>query len=147
MSLKQRLLDDLKAAMKEKDELKKDVIQLVRAAILQVEKDKKTTLDDDGIIEVLAKEVKKRNDSLPEFEKSGRQDLIDKLNAEIQLLMQYLPKQLSESELREIVKESIAETSASSVKDMGKVMQSVMPKVKGRADGKLVNAIVKEMLS
>ena len=146
MSLKERLLEDMKLAMKDKDIVRKNAIQMARAAVLQVEKDSRVTLDDDGVIEVIAKEVKKRKDSLPDYEKSGRQDLIDNLKSEIEILMQYLPQQLTEGELEIIVKEAIQETGANSVKDMGKVMQAVMPKVKGRADGKLVNQIVKKLI-
>ncbi|HOV25328.1 MAG TPA: GatB/YqeY domain-containing protein [Pseudobacteroides sp.] len=147
MSLKEKLLEDMKTAMREKDTLKKNAIQMVRSAILQVEKDCKITLDDDSIIDVIGKEVKKRRDSLSEFEKSGRQDLIDNLKTEIDVLMKYLPEQLSEEELENIVKETIQETGASSIKEIGKVMQAVLPKVKGRADGKIVNQIIKKILA
>jgi len=147
MSLKDKLMDDLKAAMKDKDITRKNAIQMVRSAVLQVEKDNKVTLDDDGVLEVIAKEVKKRRDSLTEYEKSGRQDLIDGLKAEIDVLLKYLPEQLTEDELETIVKETISETGASSAGDIGKVMQAVLPKVKGRADGKMVNTIVREYLS
>lgn len=146
MSLKEQLLEDMKAAMKEKDSIKKNAIQMARSAVLQVEKDNKVNLEDDGVVEVIAKEVKKRKDALPEYEKSGRQDLIEKLKYEIGVLMKYLPEQFTEEEIEKIVKEVIEETGAESAKDMGKVMQTVMPRVKGRADGKLVNQIVKRML-
>lgn len=146
MSLKERLLDDLKAAMRDKDKIRKDTIQMARSAMLQVEKDNKVTLDDDGIIEVIAKEVKKRRDSMPDYEKSGRQDLVDNLKIEIDVLLQYLPQQLTEVELEVIVKDVIQETGASSAKDIGKIMQSVLPKVKGRADGKMINQIAKKYL-
>ncbi len=147
MSLKETLLEDMKTAMREKDTLKKNAIQMVRSAILQVEKDSRVTLDDDSIIDVIGREVKKRRDSLSEFEKSGRQDLIDNLKTEIDVLLKYLPEQLSEEELEKIVKETIQETGASSMKDIGKVMQAVMPKVKGRADGKIINQIIKKILA
>ncbi|HEY9061428.1 MAG TPA: GatB/YqeY domain-containing protein [Pseudobacteroides sp.] len=146
MSLKEKLLEDMKIAMREKDTLRKNAIQMVRSAILQVEKDSKVILDDDSIIDVIGKEVKKRRDSLSEFEKSGRQDLIDNLKTEIDVLMQYLPEQLSEEELENIVKQAIQDTGASSMKDIGKVMQAVMPNVKGRADGKIINQIIKKIL-
>ena len=146
MSLKERLLEDVKEAMKDKDTVRKNTIQMARAAILQVEKDSKVTLDDNGVIEVIAKEVKKRRDVLPEYEKSGREELINELKAEIDVLMQYLPPQLTEEELEEIVKQAVSEVNATSMKDMGKVMQAVMPKVKGRADGKAVNEMVKKIL-
>lgn len=146
MSLKDRLLEDMKIAMKDKDSIKKNAVQMVRSAVLQVEKDNKVTLDDDGIIEVIAKEVKKRRDSLPDFEKSGREDLVDALKAEINVLLEYLPQQLTEEELEVIVKNAIADTGATSARDIGKIMQAVMPQVKGRADGKLINQIVKRLL-
>lgn len=146
MSLKERLLEDMKLAMKNKDTIKKNAVQMTRAAVLQVEKDKRVTLDDDGIIEVIAKEVKTRKDSVPEFEKAGRQDLVDDLKREIEILMVYLPQQLTEEELEVIVREAVQEIGASSVKDMGKVMQAVMPKVKGRADGRMINQIAKKIL-
>ena len=147
MALKEKLMEDMKSAMKEKDLVKKNTIQFVRAAILQVEKDNKVTLDDEGITEILAKEVKKRKDSLPEYEKSGRDDLIADINREIEILLAYLPKQLTREELDEIVTDAIAKTGAASMKDMGKIMAFVMPKTKGRADGKMINSIVKEKLS
>ena len=147
MTLKEKLSEDLKLSMKEKDTVKKNTVQSMRAAILQVEKDKRITLDEDGIIEVIAKELKKRKDVLPEYEKSGRADLIDELKKEIEVLMGYLPSQLSKEELGEIVKQAISEVGATSMKDMGKIMANVMPKIKGRADGGAVNAIVKELLS
>lgn len=146
MSLKERLLEDMKVAMREKDTIRKNAIQMARSAVLQVEKDNLTTLDDDGVIDVVAKEVKKRRDSLPEYEKSGRQDLVDSLKTEIEVLMQYLPQQLTEEELEVIVRQAIQDTGASSARDMGKIMQVVMPQVKGRADGKMINQIVKKIL-
>lgn len=146
MSLKERLLEDMKSAMKEKDVIKKNTIQMARSAVLQVEKDGRTTLDDDGVLDIIVKEVKKRRDSLPEFEKSGRQELIDNLKTEIEVLMQYLPQQLTEEEIEAIVRQAVQDTGASSARDMGKIMQEVMPKVKGRADGRVINQIVKKIL-
>ena len=147
MSLKETLLQDLKAAMKDKDTIRKNTIQLVRAGVLQIEKDNHVELDDDGVLDVIAKELKKRRDSLPEFEKSGRTDLIDNLNKEIEVLLGYLPEQLTEDEIQKIVEETIAETGASTMKDMGKVMGAVSSKVKGRADNRVVSGYVKELLS
>ena len=147
MSLKETLLQDLKVAMKEKDTIRKNTIQLVRAGVLQIEKDNHVELDDEGVLDVVAKELKKRRESLPEFEKSGRTDLIDNLNKEIEVLLGYLPEQLTEDEIKKIVEETIAETGASSMKDMGKVMGAVSPKVKGRADNRVVSGYVKELLS
>ena len=145
MSLKERLLEDMKVAMRDKDVIKKNTVQMARAAVLQVEKDNRVTLDDDGIIEIVAKEVKKRRDSLPDYEKAGRQDLVDNIKAEIDVLLQYLPQQLTEEELEVIVKQAIQETGAKSPKDLGKVMQVVLPQVKGRADGKMINQLAKKI--
>mgnify|MGYP000880630351 CR=1 FL=1 len=146
MSLKEQMLEDMKTAMKDRDAIRKNTVQMVRAAVLQVEKDNRITLDDDGILEVMAKELKKRRDVLPEYEKSGRQDLIDGLKAEMDVLLQYLPKQLTEEELEVIVRQAVRDTGAASAKDMGRVMQAVMPQVKGRADGKMINGIVKKII-
>lgn len=147
MSLKERLLEDLKNAMKDKDIVKKNAVQMTRAAVLQYEKDNQTTLDDDGVLDIIAKEVKKRRDILPEYEKSGREDLINDLKAEIDVLVQYLPPQLTDEELEAIVRQAASEVNATSMKDMGKIMQAVLPKVKGKADGKKVNEIVKKIFS
>ena len=146
MDLKEQLKEDLKSAMKDKDTVRKSVVQLIKAGVLQIEKDNKVTLDDSGVLEVIAKQLKQRRDSLPEYEKSGRDDLIAQLKREMEILMEYLPPQLTEDELRAIVKEAVESTGASSVKDMGKVMAAVMPKTKGRADGKEINRIARELL-
>ncbi|BCS81280.1 GatB/YqeY domain-containing protein [Anaerocellum diazotrophicum] len=146
MSLKDKLLEDYKTAMKEKDVVRKNVVGMVRAAILQFEKDNKVILDDNGVLNVISKEIKKRKDSLPEYIKSGRQDLIDELNREIEILASYLPPMLSEEEIEQLVKETIEVMKPNGVKDMGKVMQEVMKKVSGRAEGKVVSEIVKKFL-
>ena len=146
MSLKERLLQDMKDAMKAKDTVRKNTVQLIRSGVLQIEKDNKIELDDEGVLDVIAKELKKRRDSLPEFEKSGRTDLIENLNKEIDVLLGYLPEQLTEEEIQVIVEETIKEVQAESMKDMGKVMGSVTPKVKGRADNKIVSGYVKKLL-
>lgn len=146
MSLKEQLFADLKTAMKEKDTLRKDTVQLIRSGILQIEKDNKVELDDEGVIDVISKQLKSRRDSLPDYIKSGREDLIEKLNQEIEILLSYLPEQLSEDEIQKIVEEAIAETGATGIKEMGKVMKIVTEKAKGRADMKQVGALVKKML-
>ena len=146
MSLKETLLQDMKTAMKEKDTIRKNTVQLIRSGVLQIEKDKQIELDDEGVLDVIAKELKKRRDSLPDFEKSGRADLIENLNKEIEVLLGYLPKQLTEDEIKEIVASAVAECGATTMKDMGKVMALVTPKVKGRADNKIVSGFVKELL-
>jgi len=147
MSLKEKLLNDLKEAMREKDTVRKDTVQMARSAVLQIEKDRRVTLDDDGIIDVIAKQIKQRKDVLPEYEQSGRQDLLDRQLREIEILSQYMPQQLTEDELEVVIKETIQEIGVNSVKDLGKVMQAVMPKVRGRAEGTLVNQIAKKLLN
>ena len=147
MSLKERLADDLKSAMKNKDVIRKNVVQMVRAAVLQVEKDNKVTLDDEGVLDVIAKQMKQRRDSLPDYEKSGRDDLIAELKAEMDVLTEYLPKQMTREEIYAVVEEAVKATGASSMKDMGKIMAAVMPKTKGRADGRVINETAKELLS
>ena len=137
----------IKEAMKEKNELKKNTIMMVRAAILQIEKDTQKELNDDAILEILAKEIKKRKDSLEDIEKSGREDLIKQVNDEMAIIKAYLPKELSLEELEKIIEEVIAETGATSMKDMGKVMQAAKAKTAGRADNKVINEIVKKKLS
>ena len=147
MSLKEKLLQDMKEAMKNKETIRKNTIQLVRSGVLQIEKDKKIVLDDDGVVDVIAKELKKRRDSMPDFEKSGRTDLIENLNEEIKVLLEYLPEQLTSDEIKQIVQDVINETGAATIKDMGKVMAAVGAKVKGRADNKTVSGFVKELLT
>lgn len=147
MTLKEQLLEDMKTAMRDKDVVRKETIQMVRSGILQVEKDQKVTLNDEEVIEVIAKEVKRRKDVLPDYEKSGRAELIDGIKAEIDVLLHYLPSQLTEEELEPIVRETIEETGAVSMRDMGKIMAAIMPKIKGRADGRTVNEMVKKILS
>ena len=145
--LKEKLLDDLKNCMKEKNVVRKNVIQMVRAAILQVEKDKQVTLDDNQIIDIIAKESKKRKDSLEDYEKSGREDLINEIKEEIDILAEYLPKQLSMEEVESIVKDVIAEVGATSMKDMGKVMKAAKEKIGASSDGKTINEAVKKLLN
>ena len=132
--------------MKDKDTVRKNVVQLIKAGVLQVEKDKQVTLDDEGVLDVIAKQLKQRRDSLPDYEKSGREDLINQLKREMEVLMGYLPAQLTHEELEQIVKDAVLATGAATVKDMGKVMAEVMPKTKGRADGKEINRIARELL-
>ena len=145
--LKERLLEDMKVSMRDKNILRKNVIQMVRAAILQIEKDKQIELDDNQILEIIAKESKKRKDSLADYEKSGRQDLIDQVNGEIEILAEYLPAQLSKEEIEKIVEQIIAEVEATSMKDMGKVMKVAKEKMGASADGKTINEVVKSKLS
>lgn len=142
MPLKEKLMDDLKEAMKSKDKVKKNVVTMVRAAIKQKEVDNRVELVDADVLDIIAKQIKQKKDSISDFEKGNRQDLIDLTNEEIKILLEYLPPQLSDEELESIVKEAIEATNAQSKKDLGKVMALIMPKTKGKADGKHINEIV-----
>lgn len=144
--LKEQLLEDFKNAMKEKNELKKNTIMMIRSAILQVEKDTQKEMSENEIIEIISKELKKRKESLADYEKSGREDLIRNINDEMAIIKAYLPEELPREEIEKIIVETIAEIGATTMKDMGKVMQAVKPKMAGRADNKLVNEIVKAKL-
>ncbi|MGI6728045.1 MAG: GatB/YqeY domain-containing protein [Anaerovoracaceae bacterium] len=147
MSLKERLANDFKEAMKAKDQVRKNTVSFARAAIKQYEIDKKEELDDKGVIDILSKQVKMRKDALSDFEKAGRTDLIEDYNNEIAVLMEYLPKQLSKDEILKIVKEMALELGIDGGKqNFGKLMSAVMPKVKGRADGGTVKKIVESVL-
>ena len=146
MSLKEKLQEDLKSSMKNKDTIRKSVVTLIRAAIKQYEVDNRVELADDAIIDIISKQLKQRKDSLAEFEKANRDDLIEETKSEIQVLEGYLPQQLSEEELEKIVIETIAEVSATSMKDMGKIMATIKPKTAGRADGRKINELVKKNL-
>ena len=140
--LKEQLMQDLKDAMKEKDTVKKDTVQM-----LQIEKDTGCEVDDAKIIEIIAKEVKGKKDALVDFEKGGRQDLIDQTNAEIEILSKYLPKQLSKEEIKEIVQNIVNDLGATSMKDMGPVMKEAKNKIGAGADGRSINEVVKEILT
>ena len=146
MSLKEQLTADMKEAMKNKEKERLAVIRMVRGAIRQQEIDGQKELGEEDVIAVISKEVKMRRDSIEEFQKGGREDLVEKTQAEIDVLLPYRPAQLSEDEVRELVKAAVEQTGAATPKDMGKVMGVLMPKVKGRADGKMVNTIVKSFL-
>ncbi len=145
--LKEKLLEDMKISMRDKKVVRKNVIQMVRAAILQVEKDKQIELNEEQIIEIIAKESKKRKDALADYERSGREDLLQQMKEEIAILAEYLPKPLTKEEIEKIVTEIIAELGATSMKDMGSVMKEAKAKIGAAADGKTINEIVKEKLS
>ena len=132
--------------MKNKDTVRKSVVTLIRASIKQYEVDNRVELGDDEIIDIISKQLKQRNDALEEFAKANREDLVKETESEIEVLKEYLPQQLSEEELNEIVKSTISEVGATSMKDMGKIMAAIKPKTKGRADGKLINKLVKANL-
>ena len=145
--LKEKLLEDLKNAMKEKDVIRKNTVQAIRTAILQIEKDKGIEVTDEQIVDIIAKEAKKRKDASVEFEKSGREDLIEQNNKELEILTEYLPKQLSVDEIEDIVKDVIQSVGATSMKDMGIVMKTSKEKIGAAGDGKTISEVVKKLLS
>ena len=146
MSLKEKLMEDLKVSMRNKDSIRKNTIIMVRAAIKQVEVDERIELDDERILEIISKQLKEKKNAIEDFKKGERQDLVDLTEKEIEILLEYLPKQLTEDEVEKIVLETIDEVNAESIKDIGLVMKSVMPKVKGRTDGNTVNKIARKIL-
>lgn len=145
--MKEELLKDLKEAMKNKELIKKDTITMLRAAILQVEKDTQKELSEEEMSAIVSKEVKKRKESIEDYIKGGREDIANQLNEEISILSKYLPEQLTEEQIESLVKEAIENTGATTPRDMGKVMQYLRPKTAGKADGKLVSDIVKNSLN
>ena len=145
--LKEKLLEDFKNAMKEKDELKKNTIMMIRSAILQIEKDTQKELSENEILEIIAKELKKRKETLSDIEKSGRDDLISEVNNEIAIIKAYLPEELSKEEVEKIVAEAIKESGATSIKEMGKVMQIAKAKTAGRADNKILSDLIRSSLA
>ena len=145
--LKEKLLEDLKVSMRDKNVVRKNTVQMIRAGILQIEKDTGNDVDDAKIIDIIAKEMKKKKDAMADFEKAERQDLIDQTNEEMKVLEEYLPKQLSKEEIKEIVSKVIAKTGATSMKDMGIVMKEAKAEIGAGADGKTINEVVKELLN
>ena len=147
MTLKERLMEDMKVSMRNKETLKKSVITMIRASVKQKEVDDRVDVNDDDVIELIAKQLKQRKDALVEFEKAERDDLIAQTKAEIEILASYLPQQLTDEELEAVVRDAVAEVNAQSVKDMGKIMGMVMAVAKGRVDGKRINEMVKKVLN
>ncbi|MBR6700865.1 MAG: GatB/YqeY domain-containing protein [Firmicutes bacterium] len=148
MSLKERLSADFKEALKAKNEVKKNVVNMARAAVKQYEVDHREELDDAGIIEILTKQVKMRKDALADFEKAGRTDLLEVYKAEIEVLQTYLPAQMTEDEVRAVVVKIMEEQGITAEKkNMGAVMKAVMPQVKGKADGGVVKKVVDSIMN
>ena len=141
------LMEDLKTSMKEKDNLRKNTITMLRSRIKQYEVDNREDANDDLIMQMIQKELKERSDTLESLKDSNRDDLIEDTKAEIAILEKYLPKQLSDDELAEIIEKIIAETKAESIKDMGKVMASAKEQIGSRATPKRMSEIIKEKLS
>lgn len=146
MNLAERLNEDMKQALRDGQKFRLTTIRLIRAAIKNQEIELRRPLIDNELLDVISREVKQRRDSLQEFDRAGREDLVQNVKAELEIISEYLPQQLNEEEIKAIVVQTIQETGASSKADMGKLMGALMPKVKGRADGKLVNGIVQQFL-
>ncbi len=175
MSIKEKIEEDFKKALKEKKEIEVSTLRMLQAAIFNKEKEKRyrlskekpglnleelkkesplakelekeSVLTDEEVLEVISSEIKKRKEAILEFEKGKREDLVKKEKAEMEILQRYLPEQLSEEEIKKLAREIIEKLGAKDIKDMGKVMAQLMPKLKGRADGSLVNKIVKDLLT
>lgn len=146
MNVADRITEELKTAMREKDQVRMDALRMVKSEFKNAEIDKHAPLAEEEMLAIIQKSIKKRRDSVDLYTSGGRQDLADRETREIELLSAYLPAQLGEEEIRGLAKEAIAQSGASSRKDMGKVMGALMPKVKGKADGKLVQQVVSSLL-
>jgi uncharacterized protein len=147
VTLRERLHDDTTAAMRSGDALRRDVLRMAQNAIYNIEKAKRVTLSEDEVLGVLTREVKTRRESVEAFRKGGREDLVAKEEAEIAILQDYLPRALTEDELRALVDEGVAATGAASARDLGKVMGWLSPRIRGRADGKVASGLVAQALA
>ena len=147
MSLEERLVEEMKQAMKSNEKLKLSTIRMVRSALKNKEIELRKKLEDEDIVKVIQAMVRKGEESVEQFQTGGRMDLVEKEKSEIEIMKSFLPQPLSQEEILKIIDQSIQETQASSLKDLGKVMKSVMPKMGGKVDGKLINQLVKEKLS
>ena len=145
--MREKILEDLKKAMKEQNKKELSVIRMLKGAMQMEELNKKAELTDDEVISLIAKQIKTRKESILEFEKGNREDLIKETKEEIEILNKYMPEQLSEEEIEEIINEAFIKLNPSSIKDMGKIMSEVNPKLKGRADMGYVSSIIKNKLS
>ena len=147
MTLKERINQDLKEAMKAKDTQKRDALRLLNSAFKQIEVDERKELSDEDVIKIIQKQVKQRNDSIKQYKEAGRDDLVAKEQLEIDYYKAYLPAQLSDEELETALKTIIENVGATSMKDMGKVMGAATKELSGKADGKRINQTVKKLLS
>jgi uncharacterized protein YqeY len=147
MSLEERLVEEMKQAMKSNDKLRLSTIRMIRSTLKNKEIELRRKLEDEEVVKVIQAMVRKGEESVEQFQTGGRMDLVEKEKKEIEILKSFLPQPLSQEEMLKIIDQSIQETQASSPKDIGKVMKSVMPKIGGKADGKLINQLVKERLS
>ena len=146
MSIRERLEDDIRTAMRSRNQQRLDALRFLKSAINRVEIDRRVTLDDDGVTEVVVRQVKDRRDSIRMFEEANRTDLVEKESADLAILEEYMPPQLGEEELAALIEETIRQVGAESIRDRGKVMGRLMPQVQGKADGQQVNAIVSRIL-
>jgi hypothetical protein len=147
MSLEERLVEEMKQALKSNDKLRLSTIRMIRSALKNKEIELRKKLEDEEVVKVIQVMVRKGEESVEQFQIGGRMDLVEKEKKEIEILKSFLPQPFSQEEILKIIDQSIQETQASSLKDIGKVMKSVMPKIGGKADGKLINQLVKERLS
>lgn len=147
MSLVNKLMEEYKNSIKNKDTIRKNTVIMVRAAIKQIEVDERKEVTEDEILAIISKQVKEKRFAIEEFKKGSREDLVQLTEAEIEILLEYLPKQLTEEQVEQIVIETIKEINATSMKDIGLIMKAVMPKVIGRTDGNIVNKVVKRVLN
>jgi uncharacterized protein YqeY len=147
MSLEERLVEEMKQALKSNDKLRLSTIRMIRSALKNKEIELRKKLEDEEVVKVIQVMVRKGEESVEQFQIGGRMDLVEKEKKEIEILKSFLPQPFSQEEILKIIDQSIQETQASSLKDIGKVMKSVMPKIGGKADGKLINQLVKEKLS
>ncbi len=147
MGLEERLVDEMKQAMRSSDKLRLSTIRMIRTAVKNKEIELRKKLDDEEIQRVIQGMLRRNEESIEQFRLGGRMDLVDKESKEVDILRSFLPQALSTEEILKVIDESIQETQASSMKDLGKVMKSVMPKLTGKADGKVINQLVKERLS
>jgi len=146
MTLQERLMEDLKTAMRARDEVRKSTLRMLRSAIGYREKETKRSLSDEEVLDVIAKQVKQRQDSIAEYTKGRRQDLVDQERAEMEILMAYLPQQLTREEIANLARAAIQKLNVTDLKQQGLVMKELLPHVKGRADGKTVNEVVRQLL-
>ena len=146
MTMKTRLNDDMKQAMREKNVLKRDVIRYLRSEVRNQEIRDQKELDDAGVIQVLSRQAQQRRDSIEVYRDADRQDLVEKEESELSVILSYLPQQMTTEEITDLVQQVVAEVGASGPADMGKVMGAIMPQVRGKAEGREVNAIVQQTL-
>ncbi len=146
-ALKNRITEDMKTAMREKDQQRLNAIRMILAAVKQIEVDERIQIDDQRVLTILDKLLKQRRESIQQYQQANRQDLVDKETFEADIIQAYLPAQLSENEIRELITKAITKTGASSIRDMAKIMAELKPELQGRADMSMVSQLVKEKLS